>query len=133
MARAKTIEPTRALRFGLTGIIGFIVDAGTLALLLKAGLLDPFSARLVAITVALLTTWMINRSYTFAPSGRSLYEEIARYGMVGFTGSALNYAIYAAILLIAPQVWPVAAVVCASAIVTVFSWLGYSKFVFQNR
>jgi putative flippase GtrA len=126
------MDVRKALRFGIAGVIGFAVDAGTLSLLLWATPLGPFSARIIAIAVAMASTWAFNRTFTFGPSGLSLREELVRYASVGLMGSVLNYAIYAGILLVFPQTWPVLAVVCASAVVMAFSWLGYSRFVFQK-
>jgi putative flippase GtrA len=122
----------KTVRFGIVGLAGFCVDAGCLALLLWFTQLGPFVSRLIAILAALSITWLLNRRFTFGPSGRSLAHEAARYGSVGISGSVLNYGIYSAILLVAPTIWPIFALVIASALVTIFSWFGYSKFVFSK-
>jgi putative flippase GtrA len=124
---------SRFMRFALVGAAGFLVDAGTLALLLKSTGLDAFSARVVAITGALCATWLLNRSVTFGKSGHSLAGEAVRYGGVGVAGSVMNYAIYSAILLAAPQVGAFAALCLASAAVMALSYLGYSKLVFSAK
>jgi putative flippase GtrA len=123
----------RIIRFGLTGGIGFLADAGALALLISFAALDPFTARLIAIAFALAVTWVINRNFTFAKSGHSLSGEALRYGGVGIAGSALNYAIYSSILVIAPQTGAFPALCLASAAVMVLSYAGYSRLVFQAK
>lgn len=119
--------------FVLAGGTGFLVDAAVLLLLLRFTPLDPFSARLAAILVAMACTWAINRTFTFGPSGRSMAAEGTRYGGVGLASAALNYLIYSAALLIVPGLPPVAALVIASALAMAFTYFGYSRFVFGGR
>ncbi|MFZ2102470.1 MAG: GtrA family protein [Oricola sp.] len=123
----------RLASFAVAGGTGFLVDASVLTLLLKFTPLGPFSARVFAIAAAMLTTWAINRTVTFGKSGRHVVKEGARYGFVALIGAALNYAIYSGLLLAAPGViTPLMALVIAVAVVTVFSYLGYSRFVFNR-
>ena len=120
----------RILLFAVVGGAGFLVDAGALALLLHVSPLGPFSARIVAIAAAMLVTFWLNRTFTFGRSDRSLAVEGTRYGGVGISAALLNYAVYAVILLVFPAVWPVLAVAVASVVAMVWSFLGYSRFVF---
>ena len=120
----------RILLFAVVGGAGFLVDAGALALLLHVSPLGPFSARIVAIAAAMLVTFWLNRTFTFGRSDRSLAVEGTRYGGVGISAALLNYAVYAVILLVFPAVWPVLAVAAASVAAMVWSFLGYSRFVF---
>lgn len=122
-------------RFGwfvVAGTIGFAADAGMLALLLHVSPLGPFAARVIAIGFAMGVTWAFNRAVTFGRSRHSVLLEGARYGSVGLLSAAVNYLIYAAVLLVMPWVHPLAAVVIASLGAMAFSWLGYSRFVFQK-
>jgi putative flippase GtrA len=123
----------RVVKFGLVGAAGFLVDAGTLALVLRKTALDPFSARVIAIGAALCATWLLNRTVTFAKSGHSLAGEAIRYGGVGIAGSAVNYAIYSAVLLTAPQAGAFTALCLASAAVMALSYFGYSRLVFAAK
>ena len=118
--------------FVIAGSLGFLCDAGMLALLLHLTPLGPFSARVIAILFALGVTWVFNRSLTFGRSRFPLLLEGARYGSVGLLSALLNYAIYAVALLLIPSLHPLLAVVIASAGAMVFSWAGYSRFVFQK-
>ncbi|MGB3876278.1 MAG: GtrA family protein [Shinella zoogloeoides] len=120
----------RVLAFAVVGGVGFLTDAGVLALLLRATPLGPFSARILAIAAAMLVTFWLNRSFTFGRSDRGLAVEGARYGGVGISAALLNYAVYSAILLAFPALWPVLAVAIASIVAMVWSFLGYSRFVF---
>ena len=120
------------LRFGLVGGLGFLTDAAILQSLLATTLLDPISARLVSIGLALFVTWLLNRYLTFAPSSRGAVVEGARYGGIGIASSALNYAVYAALILAVPSMVPLAALAIASVVAMGFSFLGYSRLVFDR-
>ncbi len=60
----------RLSRFAVVGGLGFVVDAGLTVTLIQVGL-DPFSARLIAIALAMLVTWRLNRALTFGASATS--------------------------------------------------------------
>jgi len=121
----------RVLLFAVVGGAGFLVDAGVLALLLHVSPLGPFSARILAIAAAMFVTFWLNRTFTFGRSDRSLAAEGTRYGGVGISAALLNYAVYSAILLAFPALWPVLAVAIASLVAMVWSFAGYSRFVFS--
>jgi putative flippase GtrA len=123
----------KLLRFGIAGGLGFIVDAGVLALLLHTTPLGPFLARLIAIALAMVTTWVFNRTFTFEKSGDSLAAEGFRYGSVGITAALVNYGLYSALLLTMPDLQPLAALVFATAASMFFSFFGYSRFVFREK
>ncbi|MDQ0455542.1 GtrA family protein [Rhizobium paknamense] len=122
----------RLIRFGMVGFLGFIVDAGTLLLLLKVTPLGPLLARAIAIALALFVTWQCNRVFTFGASKRSLVVEGFRYGSVGLVSALINYTLYCGLLLSLPLLQPLAALVLASAAATTFSFFGYSRFVFRG-
>ena len=120
----------RTAAFAVAGAAGFLVDAGTLAFLLWATALGPFVARVFAIAAAMAFTFWLNRTFTFGRSERSLAAEGARYGGVGISAALLNYAVYSALVLVFPALWPVLAVAIASLAAMIWSFLGYSRFVF---
>ena len=120
----------RVLLFALVGGAGFLVDAGVLALLLFATPLGPLVARILSIGVAMVFTFWLNRTFTFGRSSRTLAAEGARYGGVGISAALLNYAVYSALVLAFPALSPILAVAIASLAAMVWSFLGYSRFVF---
>jgi putative flippase GtrA len=123
----------RIVSFLLAGGIGFAVDAGVLLALTAWLGFDPFLARIASVATAILATFLINRSLTFGPSGRPLAAEGARYGGVAIGVALFNYAVYAALLLIAPGMPPIIALIIASAAAMALSFAGYSKLVFARR
>lgn len=119
--------------FLFAGAIGFGADFGVLWLLLQFDLLDPFSARVLAIASAMACTYGINRTFTFGASHRRVSVEGARYGSVGIASALINYAVYSSCLLVFPVVSPYLALILGSGSATVFSYFGYSRFVFGPR
>jgi putative flippase GtrA len=118
--------------FLVAGSLGFVADAGMLALLLSATPLGPFAARVLAILFALGVTWIFNRSLTFGRSRYPLALEGARYGGVGLLSALINYGVYATVLMLVPAIHPLVAVAIASIGAMSFSWTGYSRFVFRK-
>lgn len=125
-------EVERFLRFAVVGGAGFIVDAGLLALLHHVVGLDPFSSRLISISAAALTTWRLNRAITFGASPNSQAMEGLRYATVAGLTACLNYLVYVLALVLWRDLPPVAAAVGATLTAMIFSYLGYSRFVFRD-
>ena len=122
----------RVARFVFAGGIGFLADAAALWLLLSVTPLGPFVARVLSIGFALTVTWQINRRLTFSPSSRGIAAEGVRYGGVGIATAVGNYAVYSTVLLAWPAAPPLAALVVASLVAMTFSFLGYSRLVFDR-
>lgn len=125
-------EAARFLRFAFVGGIGFLIDAGLLAILHHGAGLDPFSSRLVSISASAFTTWRLNRSVTFGASHLSQTSEGLRYALVAAATAAFNYLVYALLIVIFPALWPIAAAVFATLAAMFFSYAGYSRFVFPG-
>ncbi len=120
----------RLLSFVVVGGFGFLADVGVLMGLLRWTDIDPFTARLIAIAIALQVTWLLNRTFTFGKSNRSAAVEGMRYGGVGIAANLLNYLVYSGLLIFVPELPPVVALTIGSATGTVFSYTGYAKLVF---
>ncbi|MFH1795402.1 MAG: GtrA family protein [Pseudomonadota bacterium] len=123
---------SRFLRFLAIGTVGFVADAGMLGALLVWTPLGVYSARIVSIAFALLVTWLLNRLITFGPSSRHVAVEGARYGGVGIATSVINYLAYSAFLWAMPDTPVIVALVLASVVALAFSFLGYSRLVFDR-
>ncbi len=120
----------RLSRFALVGVIGFVIDAGLTTYLVVIGL-DPFSGRIIALCLAMFTTWRLNRSLTFGKSHTSQAHEGLRYGLIAVTAAAINYAAYAALIIVVSGIWPPIAVAAATGVSMIFSYIGYSRFAFR--
>jgi putative flippase GtrA len=119
---------------------GFLVSGGTAAAvdaaitlaLVHLGGLDPFSARLAAILVAMVVAWLLHRRLTFAVTTAPSLREFLRFAAVAWSANILNYAVYAGILLAWPGTPPLAAIVIATGFAAVFSYLGFRFGVFRQ-
>lgn len=132
-------EPTRRelVRHGagflVAGLIAFATDAGVLLLLTHYAGLDPFSARLLAIAVAMVTAWLAHRKLTFAVEAPPSFGEFVRYAGVAASAAAINYAVYAGLLLVWRDLPPVMALVGATVVSMCVSYSGMRFGVFRPR
>jgi len=86
------------LRFGVVGAIGFAVDGGFLWALVSGGV-DALLARGASFPVAVITTWWLNRTWTFAGAEKSQpHRQFNMYFAVQLMGALSNFVVYAAVL-----------------------------------
>jgi putative flippase GtrA len=133
----------RILKFAMTGGLGFVVDVGILSVLTVVFDVNPYGARVVAILVAMTTTWLVNRRFTFkvadrVSDARAVAAEGGRYGLVAVAAALVNYAVYAVTLWSLPveifgtdDFSPPLAAVVGSGVAMFVSYFGYSRFAFR--
>jgi putative flippase GtrA len=79
------------LRFGVVGVVGFVVDAGVLTLGLWAGA-GPWLGRVLSYLAAATTTFSLNRAWTFRAADRpGRWRRIGAVLLVNLVGFACNY------------------------------------------
>jgi len=80
--------------FSIVGAIGFIIDSSVLYML--RDLLGLYFARLVSFLIAMLSTWILNRTITFnqKDSGLKKSKELISYFLFMLIGGAVNYITY---------------------------------------
>jgi putative flippase GtrA len=105
-ANARTLRDTvRAIRsFALVGGTGFVVESIIITVLIQLAGWQPWHARIPSFTVALFTTWLLNRTVTFpgrGPERRSV--EAFLYAVIQIIGGGINLAIFALCLRYWPQ------------------------------
>lgn len=118
--------------FATSGAIAFTVDATILTLLTRGLGVDPFVARIAAIAAAMVAGWLSHRRLTFDVRTPATAAEFLSYAAVAWTSAALNYLVYAAILVLRPATDPLAALVAASLVAMIFSYLGMRFGVFRK-
>lgn len=118
--------------FVLAGLSALAIDAAILTLLMATFGWPPLAARLVSIAIAMVASWLINRTVTFAVRSRPTLAEFARFAAVSWLAQAVNYAVFAAILLVRPQTPPVTALVAASLVAMVVAYAGFRFGVFRK-
>lgn len=126
-------RPSHWLGFVASGGMAFVTDATLLALLTRFLGLDPYTARLLAIAGAMVVGWRAHRRLTFAISQAGTLKEFLSYAALQWVAVAVNYAIYSCILLLRQGTEPLIAMVSASLIAMVVSYLGMRFGVFSKH
>jgi len=91
------------LRFGMVGVAGFTVDYAVLHSVVAFAGLNPYAARFISFPVAVLATWVLNRTFTFRqPSAHGPVRQALYYAGVQGGGGVANIAVYSAALALAP-------------------------------
>ncbi|MBL6455928.1 GtrA family protein [Belnapia sp. T6] len=122
-------------RFGVVGVVGFLVDAGVLTAGIALGT-GPWFGRVLSYVAAASTTYALNRAWTFrsAPraSGRAAARQWALFLAVNLIGFVFNYGTYAALLATVPLVaaHPVLGVAAGSLAGMVANFFVTRRFVF---
>ena len=122
------------LLFAISGVIGFVVDAGIVQLLVRDFGANPYGARVLSFLAAATTTWGFNRRYTFAGhGGASRRRELARYLIAMAFGFVLNYGAYALCVATWPLVrsWPAIGVAVGSVAGAVVNFLSSKYWIFR--
>jgi putative flippase GtrA len=88
-------EQQRIVRYLMVGAVGFVVDAGLLALQVHLFGVNPYVARGPSFLVAATVTWLLNRVHTFKGLERySTGNEYRRYIMIQMAGALINLGVY---------------------------------------
>ena len=122
--------------FGLTGVVGFMVDAGVLHFMVTEWNTNLFVARGCSFTSAATTTWIINRIITFAAPRhrpRRLAAEWTAYFTASVAGGCINYLVFALAVRLFPLLHriPTIAVALGTLAGMSFNFLLYSRYVFR--
>ena len=120
------------LGFLASGTLAFVVDAGVLKLLTAGASWPVLHARVVSIALAMIAGWLAHRRFTFAIKTQPTLAEFAKYLGVAWSASALNYGIFAAILLLFPGTNTLIALVIAGLFAMVASYLGLRFAAFRT-
>lgn len=105
-ASTRTVGDTvRAMRsFALVGGAGFVVESIIMTVLIRLAAWQPWHARMPSFALALLVTWLLNRTLTFpgrGPERRSV--EAFFYIVIQVIGGGINLLVFAGCLHYWPQ------------------------------
>ena len=122
------------MRFGLVGVLGFVVDGVVLETMVFLGM-NPIAGRAVSFPIAVCATWLANRSFTFTDKvEQSRVREASTYVAVQLVGGAVNFIVYSA-LVHSLQVfadWPILALAFGAVAGMVVNYLGSKHIVFRR-
>ena len=116
-----------------SGLIALSVDATILETGIRLFGLHPLVARLLGISCAMVAGWLAHRTLTFMLRSRPTFREFARYAAIAWTTQAINYGTFASILIVRPALPPLAALLLASIVATVFAYVGMRYGAFRGR
>jgi putative flippase GtrA len=142
--RPRTLEARDALArqipaFLIIGALGFCLDAGITVALVRRFAVPPLLARPPAFVVVTLINFALNRAFTFRSSQRAWLGALGRYILVCLAGLAVNYAVYAALLALAPSFGVALSpavltlfVACGTGAATLLTFAGFRSFAFKG-
>lgn len=105
-----TLSATK--RFALVAVINLVLDASLTLLLIHRGI-DPFTSRALALPLALMMSWRINRALYWAIHRGEPPQESIQYAPIVICLMALNMGLYTLFVIGLPVI---IAVVLASAL-----------------
>jgi putative flippase GtrA len=117
------------VRFLQVGGIAFALDAGILWFLVYQIGVPPIVARGFSFLITIAVTFVLNARYTFAASIKDSSK--SRYVLIQCVGSAINFAVYSALVL-AGLLGPLWALVVGSFLGSAHNFLMMRRFVFAN-
>jgi len=118
--------------FILGGVAALLVDLAVLEVLTRGAGLSPFIARVPAIAIAMVVSWLINRTITFAVTTPPKVSEFAKFAAVSWIAQAVNYAAFASLLLMFPSLPPAAAVILGCGPAVAVAYAGFRFGVFKS-
>jgi putative flippase GtrA len=82
------------LRFGVVGVVGFIVDAGVLVALVQLLGIAPLPARIASFLIAASVTFVLNQRFTFRLNDGFSMKRWLSYLLTTAVGACVNVGIY---------------------------------------
>jgi len=99
--------------------------------------LGPYLGRLLSFALAVISTWLLNRVFTFETVEKSkpLHKELGQYFMAMIVGGSFNYGIYAALVYFVDLVaqWPIIGVAIGSIVGLAINYSLAKNWIFKAR
>jgi putative flippase GtrA len=118
--------------FVLAGLSALAVDTSVLTVLTRVAGLSPFVARPFGIGLAMVVSWLINRTITFNARTPPNLVEFSKFAGVSITSQMVNYGVFAALLLAFPVLMPEIALLLACSVSMFVSYAGFRFGVFTG-
>lgn len=120
--------------FAAIGALGFLVDAGILTAVMYGFDANHYAARAISFTVAVTTTWYMNRRWVFKRvAAQKTGREYTAYLVVQTIGAVINLSVFVAAIELAPALSDTLLVPLAlgAAVALLFNFSASSRFVFS--
>ncbi len=118
--------------FITSGLIATATDAAVLATLTRGLEVDPYSARVAAIAVAMVAGFFAHRRLSFGVTEAATFAQFGKFVSVAASVSIINYAIYVGVLLYQPGTEPLFAFALATVFSIAASYFGLRFGVFRK-
>ena len=121
--------------FAIVGAIGFLIDAGILTVLMTGYGLDHYTARAISFTVAVTSTWYLNRRWVFDRAATPMSrQEYLSYVVVQVIGAAINLLVFVVAIELFAELArvPVIPLAMGAALALLFNFGASSRFVFSD-
>lgn len=106
-ALRRSVSPTQSaivaefLRFGVVGLLGFVIDTSTVYATRHA--LGLYGAGVLAYFVAATGNWALNRNFTFRGRGKApMHRQWAMFLAANMVGFVINRSVYALLVTFMP-------------------------------
>ena len=121
------------IAFGLVGVVGFVVNTGSVYGL--RGFVGLYAAGILAWVIAATATWWLNRIWTFKvrdESGR--FVQWLKFLAANAAGFALYFLVFSSLVTLSPFCArnPVVAIVAGAAVSLVLNYALSHKLVFRS-
>ena len=118
--------------FIASGCLAFFVDAAVMELGVRWVGLPPLVSRIASVACAMVVAWLAHRTLTFALTTKPTRWEFIRYVAAASTTAAINYAVFAFILVAWPIAGRIPALIIASCVATIFAYVSMRYGVFRR-
>jgi len=133
-----------ALKFGVVGLAGYVIDVGVFNLLRFGNVAEgvwastPVGAKVISVTLATVATWFGNRYWTFRDRRRANYWlELAEFCLVALVGMGISvgclYISHYVLGYQSPLADNLSANVIGLILATAFRFLMYRFWVFGSH
>lgn len=121
--------------FLIVGTIGFIVDAGLTHILAKEIGFYPVIARIPAIALAIIVTFLLNKTLTFKNKNQDWIKAFGAYIATQGASQTVNFVIYSILVWFSPlmQNQPAIAVAIGSIAAMTLTFILSKFWVFKAR
>lgn len=121
----------RLARFLVVGAVGAVVNLGSLAVLVAAGM-NKYLASPIAIELSILSNFVLHETWTFAdrPRGDALWVRGLKFKTVAVLALVASYASFVLLSFLIPRMPPVVAQAIAILPGTAVNYLCNSRWTF---
>lgn len=120
-------------KFGIVGVVGFVVDTGLLYFAIHALEFGRIAAGMFSFPFAVTVTWIGNRLFTFsdAPPMPAM-KQLAKFAFVCGIGIVFNRGTYSLLVTFVPFVYdyPVIGLLAGTGVAMFFNFFATRKHVF---